>query len=372
MLTLYRQATRSATALLAVSSVLILVGCGGQNNSSPKQMQDKTTPTGAQTSISVTGAGASFPAPVYTKWADQYYQNTQHKINYQSIGSSAGVKQIVAQTIDFGASDAPVKPEQLARDDLFQFPTVIGGVVLAVNIEGIKTNELILNGAVLADIFLGKITKWDDTAIKQLNPALKLPNQNISVVRRADGSGTSFVFTAYLAKVSSQWQSKVGSGSTVNWPTGVGGKGNDGVTAFVQRLPGSIGYVEYAYAKQNNLPYTRLISADGEAVSPSGASFSAAATQVDWQHSFAQDLTNRNGANAWPIASATFIILHKKQNDEKKAKEILSFFEWGYSEEGKKITTALDYAPLPDSVAQIVREAWKTELTDPQSKAIYP
>ena len=372
MLTLYKQVSRSATALLAVSSLLVLAACGEQNGASPKEMQEKTTQTGTQTSISVTGAGASFPAPVYTKWADQYFRNTQHKINYQSIGSSAGVKQIAAHTVDFGASDAPVKPEQLTSDGLFQFPTVIGGVVLAVNVEGIKTNELILNGTVLADIFLGKIKKWDDAAIKKLNPTLKLPNQNISVVRRADGSGTSFVFTGYLAKVSSEWQSKIGSGSTVNWPTGVGGKGNDGVTAFVQRLPGSIGYVEYAYAKQNKLTYTKLISADGEAVSPSGESFSAAAAQADWQKSFAQDLTNQSGANAWPIASTTFIVLHKKQKDAKKAKEILSFFEWGYSEEGKKITTALDYAPLPDSVAQIVREAWKTELTDVQDKAIYP
>ena len=364
----YSQLKQTKTTLLAVGSLLLLAACGDQNNISPKDMQQKNT----QSVIAVTGAGASFPAPVYTKWADDYFQNTKHKINYQSIGSSAGVKQIIAQTVDFGASDAPVKKEQLIQDNLFQFPTVIGGVVLAVNVDGIKTNELVLNGPVLADIFMGKITKWDDDAIKKLNPALTLPNQGISVIRRADGSGTTFVFTSYLAKVSGQWQSKIGSGSTVNWPTGVGGKGNDGVTAFVQRLAGSIGYVEYAYAKQNNLTYTKLISADGETVSPSGASFSAAAAHADWQNSFAQDLTNRSGANVWPIASTTFIVLHKKQKDEAKAKEILNFFEWGYSEKGKKVVTDLDYASLPDNVIQIVREAWKTELSNEQGKAIYP
>ena len=210
-----------------------------------------------------TGAGGTFPAPVYAKWADAYQKETGNQVNYQGIGSSGGVKQIIAKTVDFGASDAPMKEEDLTKNGLFQFPTVIGGVVLAVNIPGIKSGQLTLDGATLGDIYLGKIKKWNDAAITKLNPGVKLPDTNIAVVRRADGSGTSFVFTSYLAKVNNEWKEKIGSGSTVNWPTGLGGKGNDGVAAFVQRLPGSIGYVEYAYAKQNNLAYTKLVDADG-------------------------------------------------------------------------------------------------------------
>ncbi len=255
------------------------------------------TAVSAFAAASLTGAGATFPAPVYAKWADSYQKETGNKVNYQGIGSSGGVKQIVANTVDFGASDAPLSDDKLAADGLFQFPTVIGGVVLAVNIPGIKSGELTLDGKTLGDIYLGNVKKWNDPAITKLNPGVKLPDQNIAVVRRADGSGTSFVFTSYLSKANAQWKEKIGAGSTVNWPTGLGGKGNDGIAAFVQRLPGSIGYVEYAYAKQNNLAYTKLVSADGKPVSPTEESFSNAAKGVDWSKTFAQDLTDQKGDN---------------------------------------------------------------------------
>lgn len=310
--------------------------------------------TFAQTSV--TGAGASFPAPVYAKWAHEFNKETGIKVNYQSIGSSAGVKQIEAKTVDFGASDAPLTDEALNEKGLFQFPTVTGGVVLAINVEGIKTNELVLNGQVLGDIFLGKIKKWNDPAIQALNKSLKLPDQNITVVRRADGSGTSFIFTTYLSKVNAEWKEKIGAGSTVNWiASSLGGKGNDGVSAFVQRIAGSIGYVEYAYAKQNNLSYTKLVSHDGEVLSPSAASFSAAAAKVNWDQSFAQDLTDREGKNAWPIASTTFILVYKEQPDAKKFDAIKSFVNWGWSSKGQEIVNQLDYAPLPENVVKLIQ-----------------
>ncbi|MFE4111406.1 phosphate ABC transporter substrate-binding protein PstS [Kosakonia sp. YIM B13611] len=319
---------------------------------------------------SLTGAGATFPAPVYAKWADTYQKETGNKINYQGIGSSGGVKQITAKTVDFGASDAPLSDDKLAQEGLFQFPTVIGGIVLAINVPGVKSGELVLDGKTLGDIYLGNIKKWDDAAIAKLNPGLKLPSQNIAVVRRADGSGTSFVFTSYLAKVNEEWKSKVGSGSTVNWPTGLGGKGNDGIAAFVQRLPGSIGYVEYAYAKQNNLTYTKLLSADGKAVSPTETSFSNAAKDIDWSKSFAQDLTNQKGADVWPITSTTFILVHKEQAKPEQGAEVLKFFDWAYKKGGKQAND-LDYATLPDSVVEQVRSAWKANVKDSSGKALY-
>ncbi|KAB8312099.1 MULTISPECIES: phosphate ABC transporter substrate-binding protein PstS [Rahnella] len=318
----------------------------------------------------LTGAGGTFPAPVYAKWADAYQKATGTQVNYQGIGSSGGVKQIIAKTVDFGASDAPMKEEDLNKNGLFQFPTVIGGVVLAVNIPGIKSGQLTLDGATLGDIYLGKIKKWNDAAITKLNPGVKLPDTNIAVVRRADGSGTSFVFTSYLAKVNNEWKEKIGSGSTVNWPTGLGGKGNDGVAAFVQRLPGSIGYVEYAYAKQNNLAYTKLVDADGKAISPTEESFSAAAKGADWSKTFAQDLTFQKGDNAWPISSTTFILIYKDQQDATKGAEVLKFFDWAYKN-GNKLTTDLDYATLPPSVVEQVRAAWKANIKDSSGKALY-
>ncbi|WHP80321.1 phosphate ABC transporter substrate-binding protein PstS [Edwardsiella anguillarum] len=319
---------------------------------------------------SLTGAGATFPAPVYAKWADSYQKETGNKVNYQGIGSSGGVKQIIANTVDFGASDAPLSEEKLAADGLFQFPTVIGGVVMAVNLPGIKSGELTLDGETLGDIYLGKIKKWNDAAIAKLNPGVKLPDQAIAVVRRADGSGTSFVFTSYLNKVNAQWKSDVGAGSTVNWPTGLGGKGNDGVAAFVQRLPGAIGYVEYAYAKQNKLAYTKLISSEGQAVSPTEVSFSNAAKGTDWSASFAQDLTNQPGDNVWPITSTTFILVHKESSKPKQTVEVLKFFDWAYSK-GAKQANDLDYATLPASVVEHIRTAWKSSVKDSGGNALY-
>ncbi|QIQ22061.1 phosphate ABC transporter substrate-binding protein PstS [Zophobihabitans entericus] len=324
----------------------------------------------AQANVNLTGAGASFPAPVYAKWADSYFKETGNKVNYQSIGSSGGVKQINAYTVDFGASDAPLSDAQLAQDDLFQFPTVIGGIVIAVNIPNVKSGQMVLDGKTLGDIYLGKITKWNDPAIAKLNPDLTLPNQTINVVRRADGSGTSFVFTSYLNKVNEQWKDSVGAGSTVKWPTGIGGKGNDGVAAFIQRLPGSIGYVEYAYAKQNNLAYTKLYTADGKAILPSEDNFSAAADKAKWDESFAQDLTNQAGDNAWPITSATFILVHKTHKDAAKAAEVLKFFDWTYAN-GAKQATELDYATLPDAVVSKIKAAWATEIKDSNGNTIY-
>lgn len=318
----------------------------------------------------LTGAGGTFPAPVYAKWADAYQKETGNQVNYQGIGSSGGVKQIIAKTVDFGASDAPMKEEDLNKNGLFQFPTVIGGVVLAVNLPGIKSGQLTLDGATLGDIYLGKIKKWNDPAIAKLNEGVKLPDTNIAVVRRADGSGTSFVFTSYLAKVSAEWKEKIGAGSTVNWPVGLGGKGNDGVAAFVQRLPGSIGYVEYAYAKQNSLAYTKLVDADGKSISPTEASFSAAAKGADWKKTFAQDLTNQKGDNAWPISSTTFILVYKEQANAANGAEVLKFFDWSYKN-GSKLTTDLDYATLPESVVEQVRAAWKANIKDSSGKALY-
>lgn len=319
--------------------------------------------------VNVTGAGATFPSPVYAKWAAAYFQETGNKINYQGIGSSGGVNQINAHTIDFGASDAPLSDKRLQDNGLFQFPTVIGGIVMAINVRGVKSGELTLDGKTLADIYLGNITRWNDAAIAKLNPGLNLPNQNIAVIRRSDGSGTTFVFSSYLAKVSDEWRDEVGVGSNIKWPVGIGGKGNDGISAFVQRIPGSIGYVEYAYVKQAALSYTNLISADGEIVKPTQDGFSKAALGADWQTSFAQDLTNQSGEGAWPITSTTFILIHKRQTNPVRGREVLNFFDWSYRN-GGELTVDLGYAPLPKQVADYVREKWQTEIRDAGGNAI--
>ncbi|MBT0730799.1 phosphate ABC transporter substrate-binding protein PstS [Rosenbergiella nectarea] len=329
------------------------------------------TTVSAFAATDLTGAGGTFPAPVYSRWAADYYKANGSKVNYQGIGSSGGVKQIIAKTVDFGASDAPMSAADLEKNGLFQFPTVIGGVVLAVNLPGIKSGQLILDGKTTGDIYLGKITRWNDPEIAVLNPGLKLPATNINVVRRADGSGTSFVFTSYLAKVNQEWNSKIGKGNTVNWPIGLGGKGNDGVAAFVQRLPGSIGYVEYAYAKQNNLTYTKLVDAAGKAIAPNEQSFSDAAKGANWQQSFAQDLTYQAGDNAWPISSTTYVLVYKKPANADKAKAVLQFFDYGY-QQGAKTANSLDYAALPESVVTLIRDAWKKTITTEEGKAIYP
>ncbi len=317
----------------------------------------------------VTGAGASFPAPLYARWAADYNKATGNRINYQSVGSGAGIRQISGKTVDFGASDAPLKDEDLAKDGLVQFPMVIGGVVPVVNIAGIATRQMKLSGAVLGDIYLGKITKWNDAAIAGLNPGLKLPDAQIAVVRRADGSGTSFIFTNYLSKVNDQWKSKVGEGTAVKWPTGAGGKGNEGVAAFVQRLPNSIGYVEYAYAKQNKMTYPLLQNAAGNFVAPDDASFKAAAAGADWAKSFYQILTNQPGKEAWPITGATFIVMHARQDKPQQAAAALRFFDWAYKN-GDQTALELDYVPMPDSVKSAARRQW-ARITDGAGAAVF-
>jgi phosphate transport system substrate-binding protein len=317
----------------------------------------------------VTGAGASFPAPIYAKWADAYHKATGARINYQSVGSGAGMRQIKAKTVDFGASDAPLKDDELAKDGLVQFPTVIGGVVPVVNIKGINPGQIKLTGQVLGDIYLGKITKWNDVAITGLNPGVALPDAAIAVVRRADGSGTSFNFTNYLSKVNAEWKSKVGEGTAVNWPTGAGGKGNEGVSAFVTRLPNSIGYVEYAYAKQNKMAHVLLKNASGNFVAPSDDAFKAAAAGADWNKTFYQILTEQPGKDSWPITAATYIMMHKVQDKPAAASASLKFFDWAYVQ-GDKMADELDYVPLPASVKDLVRKQWADNLKDGAGKVI--
>jgi phosphate transport system substrate-binding protein len=317
----------------------------------------------------VTGAGASFPAPVYAKWADAYNKATGARINYQSVGSGAGIRQIKAKTVDFGASDAPLKDDELAKDGLIQFPTVIGGVVPVVNIKGITPGQIKMTGQVLGDIYLGKITKWNDAAITGLNPGAALPDAAIAVVRRADGSGTSFLFTNYLSKVNAEWKAKVGEGTAVNWPTGAGGKGNEGVSAFVARLPNSIGYVEYAYAKQNKMSHVQMRNKDGVYVNPDDSAFKAAAAGAEWAKSFYQVLTEQPGKDSWPITGATFILMHKAQDKPASAAASLKFFDWAYGN-GDKMADDLDYVPLPASVKDLVRKQWADNLKDASGKAI--
>ncbi|WP_453934027.1 phosphate ABC transporter substrate-binding protein PstS [Acidovorax temperans] len=315
-----------------------------------------------------TGAGASFPAPLYSKWASDYNKATGVKINYQSVGSGAGLRQIEAKTVDFGASDAPLKDEDLNKKGLVQFPTVIGGVVPVVNIKGIAPGQIKLSGQVLGDIYLGKISNWSDPAIKALNPGVALPDASIAPVRRADGSGTSFIFTNYLSKVNAEWKSKVGEGTAVNWPTGAGGKGNEGVAAFVGRLPNSIGYVEYAYVKQNKMTYVQMQNAEGQFVSPDDSAFKAAAAGADWAKSFYQILTNQPGKESWPITGATFILMQKAQEKPVQAATSLKFFEWAYKT-GDKTASDLDYVPMPDSVKETILKSW-TAIQDTSGKAI--
>lgn len=318
----------------------------------------------------VTGAGASFPAPVYAKWADAYNKATGARINYQSVGSGAGIRQIKAKTVDFGASDAPLKDDELAKDGMIQFPTVIGGVVPVVNIRGIQPGQLRMTGQVLGDIYLGKITKWNDPALTALNPGVPLPDAQIAVVRRADGSGTTFIFTNYLSKVNAQWKAQVGEGTAVNWPTGAGGKGNEGVSAFVGRLPNSIGYVEYAYAKQNRMSHVLLRNKDGVYVAPDEVNFKAAAAGAQWDKSFYQILTEQPGKDAWPITGATFILMHKVQDKPQQAVNALKFFDWAYKN-GDAMASELEYVPLPESVKNLVRKQWAAELKDASGKAVF-
>jgi phosphate transport system substrate-binding protein len=326
---------------------------------------------GSAYSQEITGAGATFPAPVYAKWAEAYQKATGVKMNYQSIGSSGGIRQITAKTVDFGATDAPLSQEQLAKDGLMQFPAVIGGVVPVVNVAEVKPGEMRLTGQVLGDIFLGKITKWNDKAIAELNPKLKLPAQDIAVVRRADGSGTTFIFTNYLSKVNAEWKSKIGEGQAVQWPSGMGGKGNEGVAAFVQRLPGAIGYVEYAYAKQNKLAHTLLKNLDGQFVAPDDLTFKAAAAGADWNKAaFGAILTEQPGKASWPITGATFILLHTAQAKPAQGNEVMKFFDWSFAN-GSKLATDMDYVPLPDTLTKQIKGVWAAQVKDAAGKAIW-
>jgi phosphate transport system substrate-binding protein len=317
----------------------------------------------------ITGAGSTFAAPIYTKWADAYQKSGGGKVNYQGIGSSGGIKQIIAKTVDFAGSDAPLKDDELAKDGLFQFPTVVGGVVPVVNLPGVTPGQLTLSGEVLGDIYLGKIKKWNDPAIVALNPKAKLPDTDIAVVRRADGSGTSFIWTNYLSKVNADWKSKVGEGATVSWPTGTGGKGNDGVAAFVQRLPGAIGYVEWAYAKQNKMVFVDMKNAAGTVVEPKTETFKAAAAGADWSKSFYQILTNEPGKDAWPIVGATFVLLHTTQDKAPQGTETLKFFDWAFKN-GSGAADSLDYISLPESVVTEIKSQWKDKVKDASGKAV--
>jgi phosphate transport system substrate-binding protein len=317
----------------------------------------------------VTGAGATFPAPIYAKWADAYNKSTGVRINYQSVGSGAGIRQIRGKTVDFGASDMPLTDADLAKDGLIQFPTVIGGVVPVVNIKGIVPGQIRLTGQILGDIYLGKIVKWNDAALAALNPGVPLPDAAIAPVRRADGSGTTFIFTNYLSKVNSEWKTKVGEGTAVNWPAGAGGKGNEGVSAFVQRLPNSIGYVEYAYAKQNKMSYVLLQNKAGDFVRPEDTAFKAAAAGADWSRSFYQILTEQPGKESWPITGATYIIVYKTQEKPAVAAAALKFFDWAYTN-GDKSADELDYVALPPAVKDLIRKQWADNLKDSAGKAI--
>jgi phosphate transport system substrate-binding protein len=319
----------------------------------------------------ITGAGATFPYPIYAKWAEAYKKETGNGLNYQSIGSGGGIKQIKAQTVTFGASDMPLKTDELASANLVQWPMVMGGIVPVVNIEGVAPGAMVLDGPTIAKIYLGEIKTWDDPAIKKLNPSAKLPSQAIAVVHRSDGSGTTFNFTDYLSKVSPDWKSKVGENASVEWPQGIGAKGNEGVANNVMQTKGSIGYVESAYAKQNKLTYTSMINKEGKTVEPTMAAFQAAAANADWANApgFYQILTDQPGAASWPITASTFILMQKKPQDPAAASEALKFFDWAYAK-GDKMAEELDYIPLPDNVVGLVKKTWAADIKGGDGKPL--
>ena len=326
----------------------------------------------AAVAADMTGAGATFPYPIYAKWAESYKAATGNGLNYQSVGSGAGIKQIKAKTVDFGASDMPLKAEDLDAEGLMQFPAIMGGVVTVVNLDGIAPGQLKLTGAVVADIYLGKVKQWNDAEIAALNPGAKLPATEITVVHRADGSGTSFLFTDYLSKTNAEFKTKIGAGTAVKWVVGVGGKGNEGVAANVQRIKGSIGYVEWAYAKKNKMAHTQLKNKDGNFMQPDDDFFKAAAANAEWTKTpgFGVVLTDQAGKNSWPITGVSFILMHKQQADAAKGKEVVKFFDWAFKN-GGAAATELDYVPLPASVVKLVQDAWKANLKDASGKAIY-
>jgi phosphate transport system substrate-binding protein len=311
----------------------------------------------------ITGAGATFPFPIYSKWADAYKKETGNGLNYQSIGSGGGIKQIEAKTVTFGATDMPLKVEQLDKAGLIQWPMVMGAIVPVVNLEGVKPGQLLFDGDTLANIYLGKIAKWNDPAIKKLNPNVNLPADAITVVRRSDGSGTTFNFTDYLSKVSAEWKSKVGSGTAVEWPVGVGAKGNEGVSGNVGQTRNSIGYVEYAYAKQNKLTYAAMINKAGKAVQPTAETFQAAAANADWAHApgYYVILTDQPGEKSWPVTASTFILMHKEPVDKAASSEAIKFFKWAFAK-GGKMAEELDYIPMPDSVVKLIEKTWSADI----------
>ena len=322
--------------------------------------------------IDISGAGATFPYPIYAKWADAYKKETGSGLNYQSIGSGGGIKQITAKTVTFGATDMPLKPEQLAKDGLVQFPTVIGGDIPVVNLQDIKSGDLKLDGPTLAKIFLGEIKAWNDPAIQKLNPSAKLPSQAIVVVHRSDGSGTTFIWTDYLSKVSADWKSKVGANTSVEWPVGIGAKGNEGVANNVANTKGSIGYVEYAYAKQNKMTTVNMVNKDGKSVAPSARALPAAAANADWEKAegFYVILTDEPGPESWPIAGATFILIHKQPQDPAAAAEALKFFSWAFAK-GDKMAEDLDYVPMPDKVVTAIQKVWAAQVKDAGGKPLF-
>ncbi len=322
--------------------------------------------------VDITGAGATFPFPIYAKWAAAYKQKTGSGMNYQSIGSGGGIAQIKAKTVDFGASDMPLKAEDLDKAGLMQFPAIIGGVVPIVNVEGLAPGAFKLTGPVLADIYLGKVKTWNDKAIAELNPGLKLPAEAITVVRRSDGSGTTFLWTDYLSKVSPDWKSAVGASTAVAWPAGVGGKGNEGVAAYVQRIKGSIGYVEYAYAKKNKMAHVSVKNRDGQFVQPDDSSFQAAAAGADWKGTpgFGAILTDQPGKASWPITGASFILMYTRQDKPQNAMEVMKFFDWAFRN-GQAMATELEYVPLPEPLVRQIADAWKAQVKDSSGKAIW-
>jgi phosphate transport system substrate-binding protein len=320
----------------------------------------------------IAGAGSTFAYPILAKWAEAYNQKTDIKLNYQSIGSGGGIKQIKAKTVDFGASDAPLTEKDLNEAGLMQFPMIIGGVVPVVNLPGIKAGEIKISPAVLADIYLGKITKWNDKAIAALNKDVKLPSTAVSVVHRSDGSGTTWIYTNYLTKVSKDWAEKVGNSTAVSWPTGVGGKGNEGVASYVSRIKGAIGYVEYAYALQNKMTYVKLQNHDGRYIDPTSENFQAAAANADWAHApgYYLVLTDQPGENAWPISGASFALMHKEQAKPEVAEAVLKFFDWSYHN-GVKMAEQLDYVPIPQNVVKMVENTWKQDIKGGNGQAVW-
>jgi len=320
----------------------------------------------------ISGAGATFPYPVYAKWADAYKKDTGVGLNYQSIGSGGGIKQIRAKTVTFGASDAPLKGDELEKDGLVQFPAIMGGIVPVVNLDGVKPGELVIDGSTLAKIFLGEVKKWDDPAIQKLNPSAKLPSQAIAIVHRSDGSGTTFNFAYYLAEVSPEWKAKVGVNTALQWPGGIGAKGNEGVANNVANTKGSIGYVEYAYAKQNKLTYAKMVNKAGKTVEPTAATFQAAAANADWksQPGFGVILANQPGDTSWPMTAATWILIHKKPQEPAAASEALKFFGWAFAK-GGKMAEELDYVAMPANVVKDIQATWAAEIKDASGKPLY-